>query len=175
MPVLCRLSYSSGMRQTGTTMIRVRGRPRHALALIVLLASCGGDPAVEGLPRGTLVIESSGGPVRVDVEIAETPEARSRGLMGREDLAPAAGMVFLEDEPVRQGFWMKDTTIPLSLAVWGEDGRIADILDMDPCTGNQCPSYTPDAEWVGALEVNQGFFDARGVEVGDRVRLERAG
>ena len=31
--------------------------------------------------------------------------------------------------------------------------------------------YDPGTEFEGALEVNQGFFDEHGVEVGDRVEL----
>ena len=47
------------------------------------------------------------------------------------------------------------------------------IEDMEPCTGGVCPTYGPHGLTVGAVEVNQGFFEEHGVEVGDRVRLER--
>ena len=88
------------------------------------------------------------------------------------DEDPDAGMVFLWEGPVETTFWMKDTLIPLSIAFWNERGRIIEILDMAPCRQDDCPSYGPDEPFVGALEVNRGFFDDHGVEVGDRVFLE---
>lgn len=142
---------------------------------LMALAACGLAPPVEGLPRGTLSIEGNSGPVQVDVSIAETREAKARGLMGVEEMDPDTGMVFLQDEPARISFWMKDTLIPLSIAFWGPDQRIATILDMEPCRTSTCPTYDPEIEWVGALEVNQGFFAEHGIEEGAPVRLERAG
>jgi uncharacterized membrane protein (UPF0127 family) len=139
------------------------------------LSACG-DPAVpvEGLPRGTFLIEGNSGEVEVAVVIAQTDEARTQGLMGVEEMDPNAGMVFLQDEPARIPFWMKDTLIPLSIAFWGPDRRIATILDMEPCRTATCPTYDPEIEWVGALEVNQGFFDEHGIEEGASIRLERS-
>jgi uncharacterized membrane protein (UPF0127 family) len=144
-----------------------------AIALMAL-AACRPATPVEGLPRGTLLIEGNSGPVQVDVSIAETRETKARGLMGVEEMDPDTGMVFLQDEPARISFWMKDTLIPLSIAFWGPDQRIATILDMEPCRTSTCPTYDPEIEWVGALEVNQGFFAEHGIEEGAPVRLERA-
>jgi uncharacterized protein len=144
-----------------------------AIALMAL-AACRPATPVEGLPRGTLSIEGNSGPVQVDVSIAETRETKARGLMGVEEIDPDTGMLFLQDEPARISFWMKDTLIPLSIAFWGPDQRIATILDMEPCRTSTCPTYDPEIEWVGALEVNQGFFAEHGIEEGAPVRLERA-
>jgi uncharacterized protein len=144
-----------------------------AIALMAL-AACRPATPVEGLPRGTLSIEGNSGPVQVEVSIAETRETKARGLMGVEEMDPDTGMVFLQDEPARISFWMKDTLIPLSIAFWGPDQRIATILDMEPCRTSTCPTYDPEIEWVGALEVNQGFFAEHGIEEGAPVRLERA-
>ena len=161
-------------------MIRADRTRRPAIALLLVLSACGPSlpvegPSlpVEGVPQGTLVIEGNSGPVQVDVAIAETDEAKARGLMGVEEMEANAGMVFLQDQPARIQFWMKDTLIPLSIAFWGQDRRIATILDMDPCRTATCPTYDPEIEWVGALEVNQGFFDQNGIEEGASVRLER--
>jgi uncharacterized membrane protein (UPF0127 family) len=181
MAVLCRLSYSSD-RRLATAMIRAGLALRPGIVgAMLLLVACGTDPTADpaaprapsGLPTGTVVIETSSGEVEVRVEIAETPEDKARGLMGRTELAPDAGMVFLEEDSSTGSFWMKDTLIPLSVAFWGEDGRIFRILHMEPCREEPCPFYDPDGAWVGALEVNQGFFEEHGVEVGDPVRLER--
>lgn len=171
MAVLCRLSYSSGrVMIDGAPMTR----PATALILAAAFAACGGSaPPVEGFPAGTLHIETADEEITLDVSIAETPEARSQGLMGVEELAEDSGMVFLEPEPVQQSFWMKDTLIPLSIAFWDEEGQIRAILDMEPCKEDPCRLYDPGVAWVGAVEVNQGFFAERGVEVGDRARLER--
>jgi uncharacterized protein len=142
------------------------------LAVVALTVSaCSGSAAP--LPTGTAILSTADGAVSVRVEIAEKPDARATGLMGRTALASDAGMAFLFDEPTRGPFWMKDTLIPLSIAFWDEEGRIVAVLDMSPCSADPCPRYQPGSEYVGALEVNVGFFRDHGVAVGDLVRLDR--
>ena len=80
-------------------------------------------------------------------------------------------MIFLFDEDYVGGFWMKDTLIPLSIAFAGADGTILAILDMEPCESDPCEIYDPGVAYRSALEVNQGAFDAWGVQVGDRLSL----
>src|SRR5262245_43725245 len=149
-------------------------RARWSLAMILAmsawLTACGksGD---QPLPPGTLSFTTAGGPVRMTVEIADSPAARRRGLMDRTSLPSDAGMVFLFDEPGDGGFWMKDTTIPLSIAFWDQDGRIVATLDMPPCRDDPCPIYSPGVTYVGAVEANRGYFDAHGITTGDRVAL----
>jgi uncharacterized membrane protein (UPF0127 family) len=126
-----------------------------------------------GLPSGTLTLESADGPTTLGVEIAETDTTRQIGLMGRTTLTPSAGMAFLFPEPHEGGFWMKNTLVPLSIAFWGTDQRIAAILDMEPCGADTCPPYDPGMAYAGAVEVNQGWFAEHGVGVGSRVELQR--
>ena len=137
------------------------------ILVALLLPACGGD---EDRPR--LLIETSDGEVTVEVEVADDQGERAQGLMGRTELAPDAGMVFLFPEPTRGAFWMKDTLIPLSIAFYDDDGRILRILDMEPCRRDPCRLYDPEVEYRGALEVNQGAFARWNVGEGDRVRLE---
>jgi uncharacterized membrane protein (UPF0127 family) len=141
-----------------------------AIALLTGIG-CGQTAAHSALPRGTLVL----GPSRVvlHVEIAETEAARQRGLMDRTSLARDSGMAFLFGSPVQVGFYMKDTLIPLSIAFWDQNLRIVTILDMRPCRADPCPDYFAQRPFVGAVEANQGFFAEHGVEVGEKVELER--
>jgi uncharacterized protein len=160
-------------------MIKGSGWRRPALALVLACAAaCGGERAAPdgpegGLPRGTLVIATDGGRVALDVEIAETVAHQVQGLRFRRHLDADAGMVFLHEEPQPQTFIMEDTLIPLSVAWWDRRGRIVAIEDMEPCTGGVCPDYGPHGLTIGAVEVNQGFFEEHSVEVGDTVRLDR--
>jgi uncharacterized protein len=114
------------------------------------------------------IVNSSGERVPVQVEIADTPEESQTGLMGRSALAENAGMLFVDDQEQILSFWMKDTLIPLSIAYIDAEGRIVDIQDMQPLDETSHPSAEP-AQY--ALEVNQGFFEERGVAVGDVVEL----
>lgn len=127
-------------------------------------SSSGADPA-------TLVIRTSQGVQSFQVEVADTPEERRMGLMGRENLDPVDGMAFLWDEAVQGSFWMKDTLIPLSIAFWDEQGRILEILDMEPCVSDPCPTYGPATPFIGAVELGQGAFGRAHVEIGDHVEL----
>ena len=122
---------------------------------------------------GTVTIETGEGAVVVSVEIADTDAEREVGLMNRESLADDAGMLFVFDEDVNFGFWMKNTLIPLSIAFADAEGEIVRILDMDPCEADPCPVYEPEATYRTSLEVNQGAFGEWGVAEGDRLTLGR--
>ena len=141
-------------------------------ALVMVMTATFALPtlAQEGLaPQAIVTIINSGGQrVEVPVEIAATEAARERGLMGRTALAEDAGMLFVFDREQPLAFWMKDTLIPLSIAYIDSNGRIVDIQDMQPLDETPHPSAEP-ARY--ALEVNQGFFAARGIQVGDRAEL----
>jgi uncharacterized membrane protein (UPF0127 family) len=126
-------------------------------------------PEVSSLPILTIT-NSAGEEVPVRVEIADTDAERQTGLMGRTTLAGDAGMLFVFDQEQTLSFWMKDTLIPLSIAYIDAEGRIVDIQDMQP-TDDIPPQYVSAEPAQYALEVNQGFFEERGVSVGDMVAL----
>jgi hypothetical protein len=148
---------------------------RRMLALALLVAAaCSSAEDGSDVGRATLVVATEGGSVQLAVEVADTPEERATGLMGREELAPWDGMAFLWEEPTDATFWMKNTLIPLSIAFWDEDARIVAIVDMEPCDAEPCPSYEAGSSIVGAVEVRQGAFDGHGIAIGDQVELTAA-
>jgi uncharacterized protein len=125
----------------------------------------------EASPLPTLtIVNSAGGRVPVGVEVADTDAERQTGLMGWTVLPEDAGMLFVFEGEQTLSFWMKDTLIPLSIAYIDAEGRIVDIQDMQPL--DDVPPHYVSAEPARyALEVNQGFFEERGVTIGDFVEL----
>jgi uncharacterized membrane protein (UPF0127 family) len=113
------------------------------------------------------LVELSAGMYRIEAELAHTPEARQLGLMHRREMAEHRGMVFVFTEPARHCMWMRNTFIPLSVAFLDDDGRIINIEHMTPLTDD---SHCAAAPARYALEMNQGWFAARGIAPGVRVR-----
>ena len=79
-------------------------------------------------------------------------------------------MLFVYADEEARSFWMKNTLIPLSIAYIDSEGRIVDIQDMNPLD-DEPPHYVSAEPARYALEVNQGFFEERGVKVGDKAEL----
>ena len=104
----------------------------------------------------------------VTVEIADTREAQEKGLMGRDSMEEDHGMLFVYDRDSRKSFWMKNTTIPLSLAYIATDGTIREIYDMEPLSTRIVDSKY-SVRYV--LEVNQGAFERHGIKPGDKVEF----
>lgn len=100
------------------------------------------------------------------VEVADTHEARAKGLMGRTELPEGEGMLFIYEKGQRLVFWMKDTLIPLSIAFFNEDKELFQILDMDPPAGPQLVRYRSALPALYALEVPRGWFEKHGVDRG---------
>jgi uncharacterized protein len=168
-------------------MIAMRGRATRGacdhgwvrlltLALVFGLVGSACQDRGQAEPSGNVVARATfstqqGEALTGDLSVADSPEERRVGLMGEEALDEDAGMVFVFDGEQEGSFWMKDTLIPLSIAFWGEDGRLLDILEMAPCTADPCPTYSARAPYTHALEMNAHWFDDRGIEIGDRVEL----
>ena len=129
----------------------------------LLLAACTTRPQV--------VIHSSRGPVTVTVEVADTPDARARGLMYRRDLGANAGMLFIFPNETEQHFWMKNTPLPLDMVFIGTDLRIVGIVpDTRPFTTNSL-GVAQLSQYV--LEVHAGFCANHGIASGDKVEFVR--
>ena len=103
---------------------------------------------------------------QITVEIADTPAGRTQGLMGRRALPINHGMLFVFERPERQCFWMKNTPLPLTIAFIGDDGAIVNFAHMEPFSEQAHCSEKPVRY---ALEMERGWFRARGVIAGDQV------
>lgn len=102
------------------------------------------------------------------IEIAETPSQQSQGLMYRESLGKNEGMLFVFKKDQRLHFWMKNTTIPLSIAYIGSEGIIKEIKTMAPLSEETVSSSVPVRY---ALELRQGRFRELDLKEGDKILL----
>lgn len=100
------------------------------------------------------------------VEVATTDEQRQRGLMFRKTMPRDVGMLFTFDEPGYHAMWMKNTLIPLSVAFLDSEGRILNIMDMQPETLDAHAAAGP-ARY--AIETNVGWFAERRIKAGEKV------
>ncbi len=157
------------------------------LSLVVFGAIAAGVGAIRARPASPVVsIRTDTGAVAVRVELATTPEAWSRGLMGRRSLAENAGMLFVfPDETVRV-FWMKDTLIALDVIFADASGTIVSVTTMAPCADEPasglarrpeaaCPTYESGAPARYALEVRAGFAKRHGIKAGQIIVLPATG
>lgn len=161
-------------------------RASAAVLVLVLAAGCDRtDPSdrtefepVVAFDSAAVAIETDADTFHLRVEVAETRDQRAYGLMERPSLPADHGMLFVYAEPqdAGSGFWMYRTRIPLDIAFMDEDGRIVAVRAMAPCESpyaRSCPTYSPGVPYSSALEVNRGYFERRGIGIGDRVVVVR--
>lgn len=135
--------------------------PLAALACSALMA--GAALAQQGPQPMLPVVRLQAGMHIVKAERADTPRARSVGLMWRERLGPNEGMLFVFEDKALHCFWMRNTLVPLSIAFLDDDGRIANIENMSPRSDE---SHCPSRPVRFALEMQQGWFAQRGLAAG---------
>ena len=102
----------------------------------------------------------------LDVEVANSDTKRRQGLMYRKDLAKDRGMLFLWPQSNTKCMWMKNTSLPLSVAYLSNDGVIQEIYNMIPFSEDSVCSASSTRI---ALEVNAGWFEENGIAVGDKL------
>lgn len=153
----------------------VSGRPvspfaRIAAAFLVLVGLLAAAPAFAAADE-PLVAVTPQGRTNFNVEIADNPESRARGLMFREHLAPNTGMLFDFGNDQDVAFWMKNTPLSLDMIFIRSDGVVMRIAkDTVPFSEVGIPSGFP-VRFV--LEVEAGTASRIGLKPGDHIENAR--
>lgn len=120
--------------------------------------------------RSAELVDVNIGDAKLAVEIVATPETRGKGLMNRKELKKDHGMLFVFERENQVSFWMKNTSIPLSIAYINKHGEIVEIYDLEPFSLESVTSKRSSILY--ALEVNRGYFSTKGITVGDTISLD---
>jgi hypothetical protein len=153
-------------------------------AVLMTFVSCNGDdsrstpppgtPPPIATPAPTIELSYDGGVLRV--ELADTPDERSTGLMHRTSLPDDAGMLFIYEAPRIPSFWMKNTLIPLDMIWIGADKRIVEIdADVQPEPGvadSALRRYGPTVPVSYVLELNAGAAARLGLAPGSLLAFD---
>jgi len=165
------LSRKRKERKYAMTGRRVTRAVTILMAAVLLAASCSAktDAADLNKPNPRLpTVTLRSGDIRVIAEVADIEIERNRGLMFRKSLDEGKGMLFVFEQDQRVSFWMRNTSIPLSLAYITADGTIVQILDLKPYSEQPRPS---ERSVRYALEVPQGWYGKVGLGVGDKFEI----
>ncbi|MHA6288540.1 DUF192 domain-containing protein [Maricaulis sp. CAU 1757] len=100
-------------------------------------------------------------------ELATRPDQLQRGLMWRDSVDPAGGMLFRYEPPRRAAMWMENTLVPLDLVFIEPDGRIAKIIAFAQPGSRR--GLSSDGVVAGVLELAAGRTLELGIQPGDRV------
>lgn len=130
------------------------------LSISSFLGAC--SPAAKSIPMRL-------GGKTLKLELADTPQAWEKGLQGRRSLKENEGMLFVFPEARPLSFWSKNTPLPLSVAFLDENGKIVQIESLPPESTKQVFARMPSRY---ALEMNAGWFDKNGINVGDSLMME---
>lgn len=133
---------------------------------LALMLSAG--PAAAACSPDLAEFRWPGGAARFSVEIADDARERAQGLMGRQALPRAAGMLFIYDQPQPVAFWMMNTLIPLDMIFIAADGRVGAVHAM-AVPGDETPIAGP-GDTAMVLEINGGLAGRLGLGEGAVLR-----
>jgi uncharacterized membrane protein (UPF0127 family) len=151
--------------------VEARGRPTPPAVRRKVMDVIAQDDVRPSLPRARVLLkDAQGGVHRVEVEVAATPESRTRGLMWRKELPDGQGMLFVFPEDEVQSFWMRNTLIPLDMLFIDSTGRIVGIIERAQPRTLTSRSVGLPGRYV--LEVPGGWCQSKGIQSGGTVVLE---
>lgn len=108
------------------------------------------------------------GSARFSVDVVDTVQTRSRGLMFVEYMPRSKGMLFVYQQPTFVSFWMKNTLIPLDMIFLDQRGVVRKVHH------NAIPgdlTHIPGGrDILVVLEINGGLARQMGITVGSEMR-----
>lgn len=110
------------------------------------------------------------------IELADTPDKRTKGLGFRQSLASESGMLFIHEEAKKYTYWMKGMQFPIDI-IWIKGDTIADIIANIPPpikgqTDDTLERYSSTVEVDRVLETNAGFVSSRNIQKDDKIIIE---
>ena len=122
----------------------------------------------------------------IDLEVAQTPQQQSKGLMFREALPDNRGMFFPFAEAKLTSFWMYQVPVALDMVFLKQPEKsdqaqnkqsirkvVAIANSVPPCKvqPKNCPTYGPDTLVDGVIELRAGRAKELGLQKGDSVEI----
>lgn len=105
--------------------------------------------------------------VKIDIEVADNPEARAKGMMYRKSNDENRGMLFIFPVEEEQSFWMQNTYISLDIIYVNGQKEIVKIHKNT--TPRSTASLPSGKIAIYVVEVNGGFTDEFDIKEGDRI------
>ncbi len=144
--------------------------------LVFVAALLGGSFAVSAqeepmrvpVDAQALKIQTASGEKSFGLEIADTDQKRSAGLMYRKDFPADRAMIFVfgEERPVMM--WMANTPLPLDMLFVRNDGSIVRVAENTVPFSKDIVASGESVAFV--IEVNAGIAAKLGIKAGDTVK-----
>ncbi len=130
--------------------------------MLAVALDCSAPPKTSIVNAATIVLHAPSAILRV--QVAKTEVTRERGLMCVRSLPEHTGMLFVFDADGLQGFWMKNTLIPLDMVFVDSHGRITSIAADVPIASRnandaQIPRRGGEAKYVIELPAGEARKD----------------
>lgn len=109
----------------------------------------------------------------LEVELAKTNEEWTNGLSNRSSLEENHGMLFISDQLVLPGFWMKDMQFALDI-IWIRNGKVIGVAENVPAPKDEeetLETYHPPKAVNMVLEVNAGWSAENEISEGNVVKV----
>jgi uncharacterized membrane protein (UPF0127 family) len=150
----------------------MRPMKRTLVRLALIVGAAAPFPGSAQQPQQLPTMPLNAGIHLIQAEVANTFDTRMTGLMHRKKLGANSGMLFVFPDLAPHCMWMKNTLVPLSVAFIDERGIILNIADMQPLDET---SHCAKGPARFALEMNQGWFAAKGIKAGAKISgIEKA-
>lgn len=106
-----------------------------------------------------------------DVEVVSTPEAREQGLMNRDTIGVADGMLFVFPKSDIYPFWMKEVRFPLDI-IWINGKTVVYVVESaEPSSEPPYNTYTPTETANLVLELPRSTVLRDSIQVGSEVEI----
>ena len=139
---------------------------------MLILAAAAALPAPQPTPQSLRTVVLYAPKAAIRVQVAQTEPQRELGLMWVRRLPQHTGMLFDFGRDAGQGFWMKDTLVPLDMVFVGENGRVTSVAADVPVVPLDTPNdRIPTRTGYGAyvIELPAGEARADGIRAGTRI------
>jgi uncharacterized protein len=136
--------------------------------LIIFILFC--SPVCWSIDKGIKIIPLFIGSEKFTVEVADTFEKRTLGLMYREFIPDDFGMLFIDETEDYQGFWMKNCRIHLDIIYLDKNKQVINIhFNVPPCKSEPCPTYKSKRPALYVLELRGNRARELDLKPGDTI------
>ncbi|PIP86774.1 hypothetical protein COV42_01665 [Candidatus Campbellbacteria bacterium CG11_big_fil_rev_8_21_14_0_20_44_21] len=112
----------------------------------------------------------SAGEIIWKVEVAKSQKERSKGLSGRNSLAPLSGLLFVFPREDFHGIWMKEMRFPIDI-IWFNENLEVVGLKKDAVPEDFPEVFKPEAPASFVLEINAGEAEKAQIKIKDILKI----